>query len=257
MGQQIFISHSNEDGEFVKKMRQLLEAHNIEIWVDVRNLRGGQKLHPEVEKAILDARKFVLVISPAVMNKPHWVRWELKTALQEEEKGKKDFVIPVLLPGVSLDTLEFFFDNEERAAIVIEDTPAALSDAIPEFLKAFELEAPDKVEKSKPIKAAPVEELILELTDPIIEEKDGIRRATATAVLTYNPADNSRAIESKRYHFTAPLGAVELGEIRWYIEKYYQWPTGVFKTRAEKTEKFLPEWGNALYKAALGGESAR
>ena len=139
MGQQIFISHSNEDGEFVKKMRQLLEAHNIEIWVDVRNLRGGQKLHPEVEKAILDARKFVLVISPAVMNKPHWVLWELKTALQEEEKGKKDFVIPVLLPGVSLDTLEFFFDNEERAAIVIEDTPTALSDAIPEFLKAFEL----------------------------------------------------------------------------------------------------------------------
>ncbi len=107
------------------------------------------------------------------------------------------------------------------------------------------------------IKAAPVEELILELTDPIIEEKDGIRRATATAVLTYNPADNSRAIESKRYHFTAPLGAVESGEIRWYIEKYYQWPTGVFKTRAEKTEKALPEWGNALYKAASGGESAR
>lgn len=79
--------------------------------------------------------------------------------------------------------------------------------------------------------------------ETIIEEKDGIRRATATAVLTYNPADNSRDITSKRYHFTAPLGAVESGEIRWYIEKYYQWPTGVFKTRTEKTEMALPEWG--------------
>jgi len=50
---------------------------------------------------------------------------------------------------------------------------------------------------------------------------------------------------------------VELGEIRWYIERYYQWPSGVFKTRAEKTEKALPEWGQALYTAALSGKSAQ
>jgi hypothetical protein len=50
---------------------------------------------------------------------------------------------------------------------------------------------------------------------------------------------------------------VELGDIRWYIESYFRWPTGVFKERAQKTEAALPEWGKALRDAALGGESAR
>ena len=80
---------------------------------------------------------------------------------------------------------------------------------------------------------------------------------TATAELTYNPADNSRPITSRRYKFMAPLGPVEQEEIRWYIERYFRWPTGVFKERAGKTEKALPEWGKALYAAALGGDSAR
>lgn len=260
MGQEhIFISHSNEDGELVRKLRELLEAHEIVTWVDVRNLRAGDKLHPEVKKAIIASKAFIVVVSPAVTKNPTWVRWELKQAIKEETKRKdKDgfVVIPLLLPDVTLKTLELFFD-EDRAAVIVDKGPMGLADAIPEILKALGQEPIDKVKKSEPIDVAPIEELILELTDPVIEEKDGIRRATATAVLTYNPADNSRAIESKRYHFTAPLGAVELGEIRWYIEKYYQWPTGVFKTRAEKTETALREWGNALYKAALGGESAR
>ncbi len=91
------------------------------------------------------------------------------------------------------------------------------------------------------VQVEPVEELILELTDPLIKEKDGVRRAVATAELTYNSADNSRAISSLRYKFKAPLGPVELGEIRWYIESYYRWPTGVFKERAGKTEKALPD----------------
>lgn len=108
-----------------------------------------------------------------------------------------------------------------------------------------------------PIKAQPVEELILELTDPIIEEKDGIRRATATAVLTYNPADNSRAIESKRYHFTAPLGAVKSGEIRWYIEKYYQWPTGVSEnSNRERTREISPDGAMRYIRLPWAGKSA-
>ncbi|MEL6791767.1 MAG: CHAT domain-containing protein, partial [Pseudomonadota bacterium] len=57
--------------------------------------------------------------------------------------------------------------------------------------------------------------------------------------------------------FTAPLGPIELEDIRWYIESYYQWPTGVFKERAQKTEQALPEWGSALLNAAIGDDPAR
>ena len=85
-----------------------------------------------------------------------------------------------------------------------------------------------------------------------------MRRATATAELIYEPADPTRrAVRSRRYKFSASLGPIELGEIRWYIESYYLWPSGVFKERAAQLEEKLPAWGQALYDAALAGESAR
>jgi tetratricopeptide (TPR) repeat protein len=256
MGQEyIFISHSSKNDAFVKKLRETLELFGELPWVDSRELKGGDELETTIEKEVRSARHFLVVISIDALSS-EWVQKEVKMALDEAAKRTDGFkVISVVLPGVQAGILKLLFPKEPLH-IFIQDKPTGFSEAMPKIFAALGKELPNDWESATEVKAAPVEELILELTDPIIEEKDGIRRATATAVLTYNPADNSRAIESKRYHFTAPLGAVELGEIRWYIEKYYQWPTGVFKTRAEKTEKALPEWGNALYKAALGGESA-
>ncbi|MCL4272654.1 MAG: tetratricopeptide repeat protein [Anaerolineales bacterium] len=257
MGQEhIFISHSSKNDVFVKKLRETLELFGELPWVDSRELTGGDELEATIEKEVRSARYFLVVISIDALSS-EWVQKEVRWAQDEAQKRSDGYkIIPVVLPGVQMGILKLLFPKEP-VYIVIEDKPTGFSDAMQKIFAALGKELPNDWESATEIKAAPVEELILELTNPIIEEKDGIRRATATAILTYNPADNSRAIESKRYRFTAPLGAVELGEIRWYIEKYYQWPTGVFKTRAEKTEKALPEWGNALYKAALGGESAR
>ena len=44
----IFISHASKDDQFVKDLRQALEAQSLPVWVDSRNLRGGDKLvvHP-------------------------------------------------------------------------------------------------------------------------------------------------------------------------------------------------------------------
>lgn len=78
----------------------------------------------------------------------------------------------------------------------------------------------------------PPEELLLELTDPVMVEKDGTRRARATAKLTYIPAQKGkRHVESKgRFLFTAPLGPIEGEELSWYLERYYLWPTGSRET---------------------------
>ncbi|VAW33248.1 TPR repeat [hydrothermal vent metagenome] len=262
MTQHIFISHSTKDDSIVKKLREILEAHHLQTWVDSRQLSAGQQLAPEIEKAIDEARHFMVIISPAVINKPRWVRRELHHALQVEEARHDGYkVIPVLLPGVEFATLELFF-NEEITAIQMKGGPTGFSEAMPQLFAALGEQLPEDWQSAKMVMVEPVAELLLELTDPHIVEKDGVRRAVATAELTYNPADDgdglkSRAISSRRYKVTAPLGPVELSEIRWYIEKYYQWPTGVFKGIAEKTEANLPVWGKALYDAALGGESAQ
>jgi hypothetical protein len=80
-----------------------------------------------------------------------------------------------------------------------------------------------------------VDELILELRDPVIATSKGERRARAVATLVYQPADPTKhCIESRAYIFTAPIGPIELEEIRWYLEDYLLWPVGVFRERAER-----------------------
>jgi len=105
----------------------------------------------------------------------------------------------------------------------------------------------------------PLEELLLELTDPRIVEKDGTRRAQASAKLTYYPSTKGkREVTSEgRFVFTSPLGPIESEELSWYLERYYSWPTGVFKQRAQKVEQQLPMWGKAIYEAVLNNERVR
>ncbi|MGH6631049.1 MAG: CHAT domain-containing protein, partial [Burkholderiales bacterium] len=70
------------------------------------------------------------------------------------------------------------------------------------------------------------------------------------ATLVYEPADRSRDIESQRYFFTAPLGPIDADDLRWYLEQFYLWPTGVFVERARAIEEKLPQWGQELFRAA-------
>ena len=256
MTHHIFISHATKDDDTVKQLRELLEAHGELTWVDSRELSGGDDLRTAVEASIRSARHCLVLLSIDALSSP-WVQEEVRLAQDEASKRDDGYkIIPVVLPGVKMGLLKLLF-TVEPLYIFVEDTPTGLSDAIPRILTALGQQLPEDYEHAQAVPAGSVAELILELIDPQIETKDSLRRATATAELTYHPADGGRAIGSRRYKITAPLGPVELDEIRWYIEKYHQWPTGVFKMRAENTEKALPDWGQALYAAALGGQSAR
>ena len=256
MGQHVFISHSSQNDEFVKKLRETLELHGQLPWVDSRELTGGADLNATNEQCVRSARHLLVVLSIAALGSD-WVQREVRWALDEAARRSDGYkVISVVLPGVPPGLLKLLFPNEPLH-IFIADTPTGFSEAMPKIFAALGLALPTDWATAQPVAAPPVAELVLKLIDPQIVEQEGVRRATATAELTYNPADQSREISSRRYKFTAPLGPVELEEVRWYIERYYQWPAGVFKERAEQTAKRLPQWGQALYQAALGGASAR
>jgi hypothetical protein len=47
----IFISHASKDDGFVKELREALEGQGLAVWVDSRNLCGGAKLAPEIQKS--------------------------------------------------------------------------------------------------------------------------------------------------------------------------------------------------------------
>jgi hypothetical protein len=254
----IFISHASKDDPFVAELRAALEGLSLSVWVDSRNLRGGDKLTAEIDQAIEHARQVIVILSPHTINSP-WVRKEIQKAVQVEQRRKADgySVIPLLLPGVEPSALGLWF-NEEPLAVPIHLQPGGLSEALPQLLAALGERLPDDYRPHQEVAPRPLEELLLKLSDPKIQLDAGKRRATAVATLIYEPARiGVRAVESQRYPFTAPLGPIEADDLRWYLESYYLWPIGVFQERAALIEAQLPHWGRQLYQAALATDAAQ
>ena len=254
----IFISHATADDKFAKELREKLEGQGLAVWIDSRNLRGGSKMKQEIHDAIQEARQVIVVLSPNTINSA-WVRDEIQKA-QEVEKQRQDDdyrVIPLLLPGVEPSALKLWFE-EEPLAVPVQFGAGGLMEALPAILVALGERLPDDFQPLKKAEAKPIEELTLELRDPKIRRSKGERRVSATANLVYTPADSAnRPVDSKPFIFTAPIGPIETGELRWYLEKYAVWPVGVFMARARNTEKKLPEWGEALYDTTLGQQTAQ
>src|SRR4051812_22068494 len=109
----IFVSHASADDSFVAELRRELEARKLLVWVDFRKLRGGDKLAPEIEKAIEAAPQVIVVLSPHTVNSP-WVRREIKLVLAVEARRRAEGyrVIPLLLPGLTPNALGTWFDEE-------------------------------------------------------------------------------------------------------------------------------------------------
>ena len=108
-----FISHSSQDDDFVRELRAALADHGQAGWVDSRELRGGDPLWPEIQKAIEDASAYAVVVSPDALQSK-WVGKELRHALTlRDARGKDKFpVIPLSLDGTKLGVLEEFFGEE-------------------------------------------------------------------------------------------------------------------------------------------------
>ncbi len=256
----VFISHSSKDDDFVKELRRALEDQGLKAWVDSRELTAGNKLKPEIEQAIEQAGNFIVVLSSHTINSP-WVRKEIKKALEIEKQRQGYKVIPLLLPGIETEALENWFGeepDEEPVALPIQVEPGGLSKALPAILAALGERAPREHKPIQKVESEPVAELKLKLSKGSILIADGKSRATAIAQLVYDPADATRNEgESKEFIFTAPLGPIETEDLRWYLESYYLWPTGVFIERAEHIEERLPIWGQDLYRAATAAQSAQ
>jgi hypothetical protein len=254
----VFISHASADDVFVRELRQALDGFNIPVWVDSRNLRGGNALAPAIAEAIAQARHVLAVLSPQTINSS-WVRREIRQALaiQQQRQAEGYRVIPLLLPGIEPTALESWFE-EEPLAVPISLTVTGLSEALPAILAALGERLPDDRQPVAKVVASPVEDLLLELRDPHLHMLEGKRQVTATATLIYTPASAiTRRVESRRFTFTAPLGPIEMDELRWYLERFYVWPIGVFQERAAHLEAQLPQWGEQLYQAVMATPSAQ
>jgi tetratricopeptide (TPR) repeat protein len=250
---QLFLSHSSTDDPFVCDLRAALADHGQEGWIDSRQLRGGDPLWREIEQAIETASAFAVVVSPEALQSK-WVGKELRHAIKlREQRGKEQFpVFALALDGTKLGVLEEFF-GEEPIYIPLSSGAGGIEAAINPILVALGKRDPADVPALPQPQAEPLEELVLELSDLQFQERDGVRRATARARLIYEPATpgQPKVYSTQSWRLVAPVGPLEAGELRWYLEQYAIWPSPYFKSRARQVEEKLVQWGRLLHGAAL------
>ena len=249
----LFISHSSQDDAVVRPLQQALRDLGQDVWIDSRELRGGDPLWSEIQKAIEEASAYaVLVSTDALQSK--WVGKELRYALDVQKlRGRDEFpVIPLSLNDTRLGVLEEFF-GEEPIYIPVSSDAGGIDAALNAILVALGKRLPADGPVIAQPKAEPLEELVLELTDLKFHEQDGVRRASARARLVYEPATpgQPKVHSAQKWPFIAPLGPIEAEELRWYLEKYAIWPSEYFRNRARKVEESLVQWGRLLHEAAL------
>ncbi|MDX1999925.1 MAG: tetratricopeptide repeat protein [Thermoanaerobaculia bacterium] len=249
----LFISHSTADDGFVRELRWALADLQQDAWIDSRELRAGDPLWPEIQKAIEEAAAVAVVVSPHSLQ-ARWVGKELGYALElQQTRGRRAFPVFLLsLDGTKLGVLEEFFESEPLY-ISVSSAAGGVEAALNPILVAMGVRDPAEVPVPAPPKLEPLEELVLELSDLEFFEQDQRRRASARARLVYEPATagRRRVASEQTWRLVAPMGPIETEEVRWYLEKYAIWPSEYFRERASRVEAALEAWGRLLYDAAL------
>ena len=189
----LFISHSSKDDEFVRELRWTLADLKQDAWIDSRELRAGDPLWTDIQKAIESSAAFAVIVSPNALQ-AKWVGKELRHALDvQRQRGKDEFpVFALSVDETKLGVLESIFD-EEAVYISVSSAAGGVEAAMNPILVAMGKRLAADVAATPQPKAEPLEELVLELTDLKFHEQDGVRRASARARLVYEPAKEGQA----------------------------------------------------------------
>ncbi|MDD5395089.1 MAG: CHAT domain-containing protein [Thiothrix sp.] len=100
-------------------------------------------------------------------------------------------------------------------------------------------------------------ELRLTFSNPrLMVRDDNTERVAADTQMVFT-LNGMAVAQSEHFPFIAPIGLLEADDIKWYLESYYIWPVGLFKERAERIERYFPQWGDKLLTAITASPSAQ
>lgn len=91
-----FISYSHKDEAFAERLFSRLRDAKLRVWYAPEEMKGGQKIHEQIETAIRMYDKLLLVISEASLQSD-WVKTEIRNARRAERKTGKRKLFPVRL----------------------------------------------------------------------------------------------------------------------------------------------------------------
>jgi uncharacterized protein YjbI with pentapeptide repeats len=93
-----FISYSTHDQEFAERIHADLQDKGVRCWFAPHDIKGGRKIHEQIDEAIRLHDRLLLILSEHSMSS-EWVKTELAKARKRETKEGKRVLFPVRLVG--------------------------------------------------------------------------------------------------------------------------------------------------------------
>jgi len=97
--QSCFISYSNNDTAFAERLHNDLQGKGIRTWYAPEDLKGGEYLHDQINRAIQVHDRVLLVLSETSIER-EWVKLEIRKALQREQREDRRVLFPIRLVGM-------------------------------------------------------------------------------------------------------------------------------------------------------------
>lgn len=94
----IFISYATDTKPFAEQLAQALQQQGFHAWADFKDLRPGQVFRNELERALDNARSFLILVSPA-SRASAWQDAEWRAALVKVWSDSNKRMIPVVVGG--------------------------------------------------------------------------------------------------------------------------------------------------------------
>jgi hypothetical protein len=89
-----FVSYSSQDQHFADRLYADLQARGVRCWFAPHDVKGGRKLHEQIDEAIRLYDRLLLVLSDASMNS-EWVKTEIANARKRETREKAQMLFPI------------------------------------------------------------------------------------------------------------------------------------------------------------------
>ena len=84
-----FISYSTKDQNFAERLYNDLQSNGVRCWFAPEEMKGGRKLHEQIDEAIRLHDKLLLILSEHSMNST-WVETEILKARKGEIEGNRE-----------------------------------------------------------------------------------------------------------------------------------------------------------------------
>jgi len=91
-----FISYSTKDQPFADRLYADLQTRGVRCWFAPHDIKGGKKIHDQIDEAILIYDRLLLILSDHSMSSG-WVKTEIANARLREIGEKRQMLFPITL----------------------------------------------------------------------------------------------------------------------------------------------------------------